>query len=256
MPVLYIVMQPRIINWVWLVIGKSGSLYIGHVYVSLLISLSLPWQEFEDNFDDELDFTPPAEDTPTIQSPAEVFTLTVPNISLPAPSQFQLPIGMNITPIRQLPFLSCPLQYSLMAPVGSPIFLLAILGTDSVLGMIKRGRRAYFLSFWILARLLCPSTGSYYNHWHGYNVKDDLVKQLAKHSGCLILKHCGCSFEEISFNLERMVLKIWPSSVWLTLQYTLLGGRDRSENSFSLTMNGISFGGQEICLYFVWDFIP
>ncbi|KAG8145663.1 hypothetical protein E2320_012147 [Naja naja] len=47
--------------------------------------------EFEDNFDDELDFTPPAEDTPTIQSPEEVFTLTVPSVSLPAPSQFQLP---------------------------------------------------------------------------------------------------------------------------------------------------------------------
>ncbi|XP_026560080.1 serine/threonine-protein kinase LMTK2 isoform X1 [Pseudonaja textilis] len=49
------------------------------------------FKEFEDNFDDELDFTPPAEDTPTIQSPAEVFTLTVPSVSLPAPSQFQLP---------------------------------------------------------------------------------------------------------------------------------------------------------------------
>ncbi|XP_035138644.1 serine/threonine-protein kinase LMTK2 isoform X3 [Callithrix jacchus] len=46
-------------------------------------------QEFEDNFDDEIDFTPPAEDTPSVQSPAEVFTLSVPNISLPAPSQFQ-----------------------------------------------------------------------------------------------------------------------------------------------------------------------
>lgn len=45
-------------------------------------------QEFEDNFDDEIDFTPPAEDTPSVQSPAEVFTLSVPNIALPAPSQF------------------------------------------------------------------------------------------------------------------------------------------------------------------------
>ncbi|XP_012587449.1 PREDICTED: serine/threonine-protein kinase LMTK2 [Condylura cristata] len=49
----------------------------------------IDFKEFEDNFDDEIDFTPPAEDTPSIQSPAEVFTLSVPSISLPAPSQFQ-----------------------------------------------------------------------------------------------------------------------------------------------------------------------
>lgn len=49
----------------------------------------IDFKEFEDNFDDEIDFTPPAEDTPSIQSPAEVFTLSVPNVSLPAPSQFQ-----------------------------------------------------------------------------------------------------------------------------------------------------------------------
>uniref|UniRef100_A0A7N5K887 non-specific serine/threonine protein kinase n=1 Tax=Ailuropoda melanoleuca TaxID=9646 RepID=A0A7N5K887_AILME len=49
----------------------------------------IDFKEFEDNFDDEIDFTPPAEDTPSVQSPAEVFTLSVPNISLPAPSQLQ-----------------------------------------------------------------------------------------------------------------------------------------------------------------------
>nr|KAF6348985.1 lemur tyrosine kinase 2 [Myotis myotis] len=49
----------------------------------------IDFKEFEDNFDDEIDFTPPAEDTPSVQSPAEVFTLSVPNVSLPAPSQFQ-----------------------------------------------------------------------------------------------------------------------------------------------------------------------
>ncbi|XP_013913383.1 PREDICTED: serine/threonine-protein kinase LMTK2-like [Thamnophis sirtalis] len=69
------------------------------------------FKEFEDNFDDELDFTPPAEDTPTNQSPAEVFTLTVPSVSLPAPSQFQLPTGRSVIPIWQLPFLSCPLHH-------------------------------------------------------------------------------------------------------------------------------------------------
>ncbi|XP_015676253.1 serine/threonine-protein kinase LMTK2 [Protobothrops mucrosquamatus] len=59
--------------------------------VSCCKDQEINFKEFEDNFDDELDFTPPAEDTPTIQSPAEVFTLTVPSASLPAPSQFQLP---------------------------------------------------------------------------------------------------------------------------------------------------------------------
>ncbi|XP_012860866.1 serine/threonine-protein kinase LMTK2 [Echinops telfairi] len=49
----------------------------------------IDFKEFEDNFDDEIDFTPPAEDTPSVQSPAEVFTLTVPDIALPAPNQFQ-----------------------------------------------------------------------------------------------------------------------------------------------------------------------
>ncbi|XP_048223536.1 serine/threonine-protein kinase LMTK2 [Perognathus longimembris pacificus] len=49
----------------------------------------IDFKEFEDNFDDEIDFTPPAEDTPSVQSPAEVFTLSVPTISLPARSQFQ-----------------------------------------------------------------------------------------------------------------------------------------------------------------------
>ncbi|KAM3826495.1 serine/threonine-protein kinase LMTK2 isoform 1-T1 [Vipera latastei] len=59
--------------------------------VSCCKDQEINFKEFEDNFDDELDFTPPAEDTPTNQSPAEVFTLTVPSVSLPAPSQFQLP---------------------------------------------------------------------------------------------------------------------------------------------------------------------
>uniref|UniRef100_A0A8B9IRB1 Serine/threonine-protein kinase LMTK2 n=1 Tax=Amazona collaria TaxID=241587 RepID=A0A8B9IRB1_9PSIT len=48
----------------------------------------IDFKEFEDNFDDEIDFTPPAEDTPSVQSPAEVFTLSGPNIALPTPSQF------------------------------------------------------------------------------------------------------------------------------------------------------------------------
>ncbi|XP_043845756.1 LOW QUALITY PROTEIN: serine/threonine-protein kinase LMTK2 [Dromiciops gliroides] len=56
--------------------------------VSCCKDQEIDFKEFEDNFDDEIDFTPPAEDTPSVQSPAEVFTLSVPNISLPVPSQF------------------------------------------------------------------------------------------------------------------------------------------------------------------------
>ncbi|XP_036913717.1 serine/threonine-protein kinase LMTK2 isoform X2 [Sturnira hondurensis] len=55
----------------------------------------IDFKEFEDNFDDEVDFTPPAEDTPSVQSPAEVFTLSVPSVSLPAPSQFQPSAGLK-----------------------------------------------------------------------------------------------------------------------------------------------------------------
>ncbi|KAF7242879.1 Serine/threonine-protein kinase LMTK2, partial [Varanus komodoensis] len=61
--------------------------------VSCCKDQEINFKEFEDNFDDEIDFTPPAEDTPSVQSPAEVFTLTVPSVSLPAASQFQLPTG-------------------------------------------------------------------------------------------------------------------------------------------------------------------
>ncbi len=49
------------------------------------------YQEFEDHFADEVDFTPPAEDTPSMQSPAEVYTLAVPPVPLPGPPHLQLP---------------------------------------------------------------------------------------------------------------------------------------------------------------------
>ncbi|KAM6957196.1 serine/threonine-protein kinase LMTK2 [Aplochiton taeniatus] len=49
------------------------------------------FKEFEDNFDDEIDFTPPAEDTPSMQSPAEVYTLAVPPVALPGPPHLQPP---------------------------------------------------------------------------------------------------------------------------------------------------------------------
>lgn len=48
-------------------------------------------QEFEDHFEDEIDFTPPAEDTPSMQSPAEVYTLAVSPVALPGPPHLQPP---------------------------------------------------------------------------------------------------------------------------------------------------------------------
>ncbi|KAF3846434.1 hypothetical protein F7725_003512 [Dissostichus mawsoni] len=81
----------------------------GHVvcvlYLSLVVSLTalvalvvllvncvtcckekeINFKEFEDHFEDEIDFTPPAEDTPSMQSPAEVYTLAVSPVALPGP---------------------------------------------------------------------------------------------------------------------------------------------------------------------------
>lgn len=49
------------------------------------------FKEFEDHFEDEIDFTPPAEDTPSMQSPAEVYTLAVSPVALPGPPHLQPP---------------------------------------------------------------------------------------------------------------------------------------------------------------------
>ncbi|XP_059203483.1 serine/threonine-protein kinase LMTK2 [Centropristis striata] len=53
------------------------------------------FKEFEDHFDDELDFTPPAEDTPSMQSPAEVYTLAVSPVALPGPPHLQPPVRIT-----------------------------------------------------------------------------------------------------------------------------------------------------------------
>ncbi|TNN69296.1 Serine/threonine-protein kinase LMTK2 [Liparis tanakae] len=50
------------------------------------------FKEFEDHFDDEIDFTPPAEDTPSMQSPAEVYTVAVSPVALPGPPHLQPPV--------------------------------------------------------------------------------------------------------------------------------------------------------------------
>uniref|UniRef100_A0A8C9ZV25 Serine/threonine-protein kinase LMTK2 n=1 Tax=Sander lucioperca TaxID=283035 RepID=A0A8C9ZV25_SANLU len=52
--------------------------------------------EFEDHFDDEIDFTPPAEDTPSMQSPAEVYTLAVSPVALPGPPHLQPPVCFQV----------------------------------------------------------------------------------------------------------------------------------------------------------------
>ncbi|XP_053327448.1 serine/threonine-protein kinase LMTK2 isoform X2 [Spea bombifrons] len=59
--------------------------------ISCCKETEIDFKEFEDHFDDEIDFTPPAEDTPSTQSPADVFTLSVPAVSLAVPSQLQSP---------------------------------------------------------------------------------------------------------------------------------------------------------------------
>ncbi|KAI7803844.1 putative serine/threonine-protein kinase LMTK2 [Triplophysa rosa] len=59
--------------------------------VSCCKEQEINFKEFEDHFEDEVDFTPPAEDTPSMQSPAEVYTLAVPPVPLPGPPHLQLP---------------------------------------------------------------------------------------------------------------------------------------------------------------------
>ncbi|MEE6498300.1 hypothetical protein FKM82_003036 [Ascaphus truei] len=63
--------------------------------VSCCKETEIDFKEFEDHFDEEIDFTPPAEDTPSNQSPADVFTLTVPTISLSLPPQLQSPQDLS-----------------------------------------------------------------------------------------------------------------------------------------------------------------
>ncbi|XP_061604727.1 serine/threonine-protein kinase LMTK2 isoform X2 [Phyllopteryx taeniolatus] len=57
--------------------------------VSCCKEREINFKEFEDHFDDELDFTPPAVDTPSMQSPAEVYTLAVSPVALPGPPHLQ-----------------------------------------------------------------------------------------------------------------------------------------------------------------------
>ncbi|KAK2893906.1 serine/threonine-protein kinase LMTK2 isoform X1 [Channa argus] len=91
--------------------GSTADTLSLHLYLSLVVSLmvlvamvvlllncvtcckerEIDFKEFEDHFDDEIDFTPPAEDTPSMQSPAEVYTLAVSPVALPGPPHLQPP---------------------------------------------------------------------------------------------------------------------------------------------------------------------
>lgn len=91
--------------------GGTGDTLSVSLYLSLAVSLTalvalvvllvncvtcckereINFKEFEDHFDDEIDFTPPAEDTPSMQSPAEVYTLAVSPVPLPGPPHLQPP---------------------------------------------------------------------------------------------------------------------------------------------------------------------
>ncbi|XP_041673277.1 serine/threonine-protein kinase LMTK2 [Cheilinus undulatus] len=91
--------------------GSTADTLSTSLYLSLVVSLTalvalvvllvncvtcckereINFKEFEDHFDDEVDFTPPAEDTPSMQSPAEVYTLAVSPVPLPGPPHLQPP---------------------------------------------------------------------------------------------------------------------------------------------------------------------
>ncbi|XP_017277441.1 serine/threonine-protein kinase LMTK2 isoform X2 [Kryptolebias marmoratus] len=88
---------------------RSGDTSSVSLYLSLVVSLmvlvalvvlvlncvtcckerEINFKEFEDHFDDEIDFTPPAEDTPSMHPPAEVYTLDVSPVPLPGPPHLQ-----------------------------------------------------------------------------------------------------------------------------------------------------------------------
>uniref|UniRef100_A0A3P9MFY4 non-specific serine/threonine protein kinase n=1 Tax=Oryzias latipes TaxID=8090 RepID=A0A3P9MFY4_ORYLA len=89
--------------------GSTGDVWSASPHLPLVVSLmvllavavllvncvtcckerEINFKEFEDHFDDEIDFTPPAEDTPSMQSPAEVYTLAVSPVPLPGPPHLQ-----------------------------------------------------------------------------------------------------------------------------------------------------------------------
>ncbi|XP_028824425.1 serine/threonine-protein kinase LMTK2 [Denticeps clupeoides] len=80
-------------------LGMAVGISVG-VFLALVVLLlncvtcckeqEINFKEFEDNFEDEVDFTPPAEDTPSMLSPAEVYTVAVTHVALPGPSHLRM----------------------------------------------------------------------------------------------------------------------------------------------------------------------
>ncbi|XP_060882653.1 serine/threonine-protein kinase LMTK2 isoform X2 [Labrus mixtus] len=99
-------------------VGSTADPLSTTLYLSLVVSLTalvalvvlfvncvscckereINFKEFEDHFEDEIDFTPPAEDTPSMQSPAEVYTLAVSPVALPGPPHLQPPARITEGP--------------------------------------------------------------------------------------------------------------------------------------------------------------
>lgn len=82
------------------------------------------FKEFEDdNLDEENDFIPPAEDTPSPPAPAEVYTLSVPNIMLSTPTQLHLSKTQGVS---SAPFARHHLSY--IQEIGNGWFGKVLLG--------------------------------------------------------------------------------------------------------------------------------
>ncbi|KAJ8251197.1 hypothetical protein GJAV_G00218370 [Gymnothorax javanicus] len=86
-------------------LGLSLAVSVGCLLALVLLLLNcascckeqdIDFQEFNDNFPDEADFTPPAEDTPSLQPSAEVYTLAVPPVPLPGPPHLDPPAQPGI----------------------------------------------------------------------------------------------------------------------------------------------------------------
>ncbi|XP_048870682.1 serine/threonine-protein kinase LMTK2-like isoform X2 [Brienomyrus brachyistius] len=87
---------------IWIALSLVEGAPLPRSYAALVVLLvncvtcckrqGIDFKEFEDNFDDELDFSPPADDNPSTHPSSEVYTLAVPPVSLPAPPHLQPPL--------------------------------------------------------------------------------------------------------------------------------------------------------------------
>ncbi|KAG5832185.1 hypothetical protein ANANG_G00288420 [Anguilla anguilla] len=86
-------------------LGLSLAVSVASLLALLLLLLNctscckeqdINFEEFDDNFPDEVDFTPPAEDTPSLQPNTEVYTLAVPPLALPGPPRLDPPASAGV----------------------------------------------------------------------------------------------------------------------------------------------------------------